>query len=199
MVTWGRMVFDGAAVSRQLLQLYRDDTDVTPLGWPRYYARVHVPTTANRAILGIDGSKAGTYQFCGLQIEAVTRTTRKPSDWRRHQPQPATQTAAAELTFNGASTYTATNLIPAGARVIGVTSRVTQAITFGTATSYAIWGAVVTNTALDATSGPADFTATSTVNFPTATSVIVAGNGTITSGKLRLTVEYTRPAPPSAA
>lgn len=41
-----------------------------------------------------------------------------------------------------------------------------------------------------------DFTP-SEAYYPTATSLVITGNGTITSGKMRLVVEYTRPAPVS--
>jgi hypothetical protein len=61
------------------------------------------------------------------------------------------------------------------------------------------WGDAITNIALDDTTGSEDFVDTTATNFAAATSVVVPGDGTITSGKLRMTVEYMRPAPVSGA
>lgn len=197
----------GSFISSKLITLVHDPTDTNGAGWGRMYGRARSPSNAALAEFAWGFSKTGTYQVDATMLESGGVTARKPSNWSRAKPQPITQLASVEITFNGASTYTATNLIPAGVRVIGVTSRVTQAITLGTATSYKIgtaafdnaWGDAIANVALDAQTTAANFVTANEILFPTATSVVVAANGTITSGKLRLVVEYSRPGGASRA
>lgn len=201
------VTFSGGGSTTRQAQLVRDPTDVNGLGWARVYFRTHAPTGTQRCLFGIGFSKAGTYQIEAVQLEVAQRTARRPSPWRRHTPQPVTEKAYAALTFTGVNSYTATNLIPAGCKVVGVTARITTPIVFGTATSWGIgvaadegaWGSGLTITAENAATSAADFSTRNEIYFPTATSVIVKGNGTgtLTSGAVYLTVEYTRPAPPS--
>ena len=193
--------------------LLRDDTDVDGNGWPRFYCRVRPPAGTRAALFTIAFSEPGTYNVAALQIEAVGRTGRKPSPWRRHRPVPATIITTASVEFDGSDSYDVSGFIPAGAHVIGVSSRVTEAITFGTATGFTIgteadpsaWSDTpITHTAVDAVTGPSDWTGGSSPTlYATSTTVTVAGRagtsaGTITDGTLRLVLEYTRNLPVSA-
>jgi len=89
-----------------------------------------------------------------------------------------------------------TSLIPAGAFVLGVTVRVTTAITG--ATSFSVgdgvtatrWGTTV-GIALGTTTSGTNFAATSPSYFPTATNVVLTANGgSFTGGVVRATVHY---------
>lgn len=106
------------------------------------------------------------------------------------------KTATTTVTCSSGSTVTATNLIPAGSMVVGVTTRVTTLMTG--ATSYSIgdgtdadrWGATI-SPALNTTSGIADFTIASPVYYAAATSVVLTAAGSdFTAGVVRITVHY---------
>ena len=97
--------------------------------------------------------------------------------------------------LSGAS-YTASNIIPAGSLVLGVSVRVTTAITGATTfqVGYAgdpdAWGATVA-IASGTTTTPANFTITGPIFFATATSVVATANGSnFAGGVLRTTVHY---------
>lgn len=104
--------------------------------------------------------------------------------------------ARVQVSPSGA-TATATNLIPAGGvLVLGVTVRVTTAL--GGATSFEVgdgtdvdrWGTAVA-VALDTTTSIANFTITSPVYYPTATSVVLTANGSnFSSGVVKVSVHY---------
>jgi hypothetical protein len=109
-------------------------------------------------------------------------------------------TARATLTDVSGASVTATGLIPAGAVVMGVTSKVTTAL--GTAngtTGYKIgtgadddrWGAI-TGTAAGTTSDNRNWTAGTIECFPTATDVIVTATGGNfdATGVIYLSVQY---------
>jgi hypothetical protein len=109
-------------------------------------------------------------------------------------------TARATLTNVSGASVTATGLIPAGAVVMGVTSKVTTAL--GTAngtTGYKIgtgadddrWGAI-TGTALGTTSDNRNWTAGTIECFPSATDVIVTATGGNFNGAgvIYLSVQY---------
>jgi hypothetical protein len=112
----------------------------------------------------------------------------------------AIATARATLTSVSGASVTATNLIPAGAVVMGVTSKVTTGLgtTNGT-TGYKIgtvadddrWGAI-TGTAAGTTSDNRNWTAGTIECFPTATSVIVTATGGNfnATGVIYLSVQY---------
>ncbi len=97
--------------------------------------------------------------------------------------------------LSGAS-GTATNLIPAGALVLGVTVRVTTLITSGDgSTSFTIgdgtdadaWGTGIVFTLGTTTTG-SDFTISTAPFYPTATSVVLtATGGTFSAGAARIT------------
>ena len=101
---------------------------------------------------------------------------------------------------NGASTLTSTNLIPAGAIVLGVTIRVNSTfgagnglttISIGDGTDADRWGAGIARTSGTLTTG-ANFTITSLPIYAAATNVVITADaGTFTgTGALRATVHY---------
>lgn len=104
--------------------------------------------------------------------------------------------ATTELSGLTGASVTATNLIPAGAVLVGVSARVTTAITG--ATSFDVgdgsdvdrWGAGIA-VALGTTSDNTDWTAGTIECFPTAQDVVLTANGSnFTAGAVRLTVHY---------
>ncbi len=94
------------------------------------------------------------------------------------------------------ATVTATNLIPAGATVIGVTVRVTTLITgatsfdIGDGSDIDAWGATVA-VALNTTTDGTDFTWTGPQAYASANSIVLTANGSsFTAGAVRITVHY---------
>lgn len=106
------------------------------------------------------------------------------------------KSATTELTgFTGAS-MTATNLIPAGSVVSGVTVRVTTLITgpagfdVGDGTDVDRWGNSIVVAANTTTNGT-DFTATDLQVYPAATNIVLTSDGVdFTAGAVRITVHY---------
>jgi hypothetical protein len=109
--------------------------------------------------------------------------------------------ATVSLSITAAATVTATNLIPAGSVVIGVTTRVTTAVTgdagftgfsVGDGTDADRWGANLTPT-INETSDGTDCTITSVPIYGAATSVVltqVGGSTFSAGGVVRITVHY---------
>lgn len=104
------------------------------------------------------------------------------------------KSVTAEITCSGASS-SASNLIPAGAFVLGVTARVITAITgasaftIGDGSDADKWGAGIALTAGTTTTGAA-FTAGPS-HYAAATSVVLtATTSSFTAGKVRVTVHY---------
>lgn len=104
--------------------------------------------------------------------------------------------ATTSVNTSSGATVTATNLIPAGAMVIGVTTRVTTAITG--ATSFQVgdgtdpdrWGAAIA-VAINTTSTNTATTVTTPTIYPGATSVVLTANGgNFSGGAVRITVHY---------
>jgi len=98
-------------------------------------------------------------------------------------------------TSSGAS-VTATNLIPAGSFVIGVTTRVTTTVTgpagydVGDGTDIDRWGNSIL-VAFDTTSDITDFTSGALTLFPAANDVVITSDGVaFTGGVIRLVVRY---------
>jgi hypothetical protein len=96
------------------------------------------------------------------------------------------------------ATATATNLIPAGSIVFGVTVRVTTAITgattfdVGDGTDVDRWGAAISINA-DTTTTASNFTITSVPIYASATSVVLTANGgNFSAGGVRVTVHFAR-------
>ena len=108
----------------------------------------------------------------------------------------AIATARATATAMSGATITLTNIIPAGAVVVGVTCKVTTAITgatsfdIGTATDVDRFGAAIA-VALGTTSDNRNWTAGTIECFPTATSLILTANGSnFTAGAVYVSVQY---------
>jgi hypothetical protein len=112
----------------------------------------------------------------------------------------AIATARATLSAVSGASVTATGLIPAGAVVMGVTSKVTTALGTGNGTTgYKIgtaadddrWGAI-TGTATGTTSDNRDWTVGTIECFPAATDVIVTATGGNFNGTgvIYLSVQY---------
>ncbi len=106
------------------------------------------------------------------------------------------QSVSATLSGLSGATATATNLIPAGSIVLGVTTRVTTLITgatslkVGDGTDDDRWGATVGLTAGTTTTG-SSFTISSVPIYTSATSVVLTANGSnFTAGAVRVTVHY---------
>lgn len=105
------------------------------------------------------------------------------------------KTVEIELTSLSGATATATDLIPAGAVVIGVTTRVTTTITG--ATGYDVgdsdqdrWGTNI-DISLDTTSDNTDWTDGSLLCYPNTTSVVLTALGSsFTGGSVRISVHY---------
>ena len=110
----------------------------------------------------------------------------------------AIRTVSASLTAAAGATITATNLIPDGAIVVGVTTKVTTALG-GTLTGYQVgdgtdpdrWGAIV-GTAVGTSSDNRDWTATTIQAFTAANNVVLTSvganfNGT---GVIYVSVQY---------
>jgi len=100
------------------------------------------------------------------------------------------------LTLSGA-TGTFTNAIPAGATVVGVSTRVTTAITgatdfdIGIATDTDRYG-VARNIALNSTTSNNNWTITAPVMYPANQSIILTANGgNFTAGVVKVVVHYT--------
>ena len=107
--------------------------------------------------------------------------------------------AETEITGMSGATATASNIIPAGSLVVGVSIRVTTLVTSGDGgTSFTIgdgtdadrWGTGIAFTA-GTTTDIADFTITSPVYYTAATSVVLTPNsGTFSAGAVRVVVFY---------
>ncbi len=120
------------------------------------------------------------------------------------------QQATTALTTNsGGATATATNLIPAGSIVVGVTARVTTILAGAALTTFQIgdgtttnqWGATVAIAATTTVSSQTgDYIATwKPTYYAAATSVILTANaGVFSSGVIRLTVHYFNTTAPSS-
>lgn len=101
-----------------------------------------------------------------------------------------------ELTGLSGATVTATNLVPAGSFIIGVTIRVTTTITgattfdVGDGSDVDRWGAAILLPA-GTTTSIVDFTANGFGQFTTANNVVLTVNGAdFSAGAIRITVHY---------
>jgi hypothetical protein len=141
---------------------------------------------------GIIEQRDGT----NAQTSRVYDTYTSATDYHRI----AIATARATLSAVSGASVTATALIPAGAVVMGVTSKVTTALgTTNSTTGYKIgtgadddrWGAI-TGTAAGTTSDNRDWTAGTIECFPAATDVIVTATGGDfdATGVIYLSVQY---------
>jgi hypothetical protein len=152
------------------------------------------PLTTLDLILVRDGA-AGTLaqrNSTNAQTFRVYNTFTTATDYQRL----AVSSATATLTAMSGASVTATNLIPAGAVVVGVTARVSTEITgatgfqIGTATDADRWGDK-TGVAVGTTTDNRDWTAGTIECFPTATNVIVtAKTSNFTAGAMTVVVHY---------
>ena len=167
---------------------------------------------ANLTLAGGRGTGAGAVSSLILSTPAVLTTgTTAQTNYARLTLTEGTATftprsngqaevigAATELLTcaSGATCDTSASLIPAGSMVIGVTVRVTTAVTgatswsVGTAADADAWGAGKAVT-LGTTNSIADFTVTAPAYYTTATKVrFTAAGSDFTAGVFRVTVHY---------
>ena len=165
-----------------------------PLTWSSSVTDVNVGTDV---FFGRDAANT-LYQRNGTnaQTSRVYDTYTSATDFHRI----AIATARATLTNVSGASVTATALIPAGAVVMGVTSKVTTALgTTNSTTGYKIgtagdddrWGDI-TGTAAGTTSDNRDWTAGTIECFPAATDIIVTATGGNfdATGVIYLSVQY---------
>lgn len=126
------------------------------------------------------------------QVTRIYDTYTSATDYHRL----AIATARATASAMTGATVTLTNIIPAGAVVVGVTCKVTTAITgatsfdIGTATDVDRFGAAIA-VALGTTSDNRNWTAGTVECFPAATSLILTANGSnFTGGAVYVSVQY---------
>lgn len=113
--------------------------------------------------------------------------------------------SATALLSNVSSGATATNLIPDGAVLMGLSTRVTGTITGSGVTGYTVgdgsdvdrWGAI-TGTAIATTSSNADWTTTVNTVITTTSVVITATGGVFTAGAIRIVAWYFDCTPPTS-
>ena len=126
------------------------------------------------------------------QVTRIYDTYASATDYHRL----AIATARATATGMSGATITLTNIIPAGAVVVGVTCKVTTAITgatsfqLGTAADPDRFGAAIAIT-LGATSDNQNWTSGTIECFPSATSLVLTANGSnFTGGAVYVSVQY---------
>lgn len=114
------------------------------------------------------------------------------------------KSATTELIGLSGASVAASSLIPAGAVVLGVTARVTTAITGATAFDIGDgvdpnrWGSAIA-IALDTTSDNTDWTAQDITNFAAANDIVLTAiTSDFTAGAVRLTVHYMSPTAPTS-
>lgn len=195
-------------------------------GWKRYYTIIRAPVSSNPAVpyqyarFGAVMMSAGDYGFDALQVEQISRGQSRPSQYKRFAKwgvdpallQPGSLTirlpgeaehgtvvgheTATVNTTSGAS-VSATNIIPAGVVVQGVTTRQSNVtgpttINIGTAADPYAWGEGVA-VANGTTTTASDFTVVNPPTFPAATDVVIqAVGGAFTGGSIVVTVHYLR-------
>jgi hypothetical protein len=171
------------------------------------YERGFLRTTATAVEIGSEkGSGGGTARPVNFYTDGVLREQIDTSGNIAHLGANSQATnirqATAVVTTTAAATATATNLIPAGAFVIGVTTRVTTAVTgdagftginIGDGTDADMFGANV-SPLVNATTGLTNSTITAPViNTSAAKSVVltqVGGSTFVAGGVVRVTVHY---------
>lgn len=117
-----------------------------------------------------------------------------------------TKLNAMSATLSAAGTHTFTSIIPAGATVVGVTTRVTTTITgctsiqIGDGTDADRFGNAIALTSGTTTTN-ADWTITSTPIYAAATNIVitaVGGGASFTAGAMRVCVYYLAPTAPTS-
>jgi hypothetical protein len=170
------------------------------------YERGFMRSTASAVEIGSEkGSGGGTARPVGIFTDGIERVTIDTSGNVAHVGLNAQATnikqATIVVTTTAAATVTATNLIPAGSMVVGVTCRNTTAVTGDAGfTGYNIgdgsdpdrWGANV-DPAINETTDLTDCTITSVPLYAAATSVVltqVGGSTFVADKTIRITVHY---------
>lgn len=157
------------------------------------YFRNPVSINGNDVVLARDAANTlAQRNGANAQVTRVYDTYTSATDYHRL----AIATARATATAMSGATITLTNIIPAGAVVVGVTCKVTTAITgatsfdIGTATDVDRFGAAIA-VALGTTSDNRNWTSGTIECFPTATSLILTANGSnFTAGAVYVSVQY---------
>jgi hypothetical protein len=117
------------------------------------------------------------------------------------------QSATVEVTGMSGATATASNLIPAGATVFGVTSYVTTEITgctsidIGDGSDVDLWADGSTGLTAGSTTDGTDFTGTIPTHFAATNNVVitaVGGAASFSAGAIRLVVHYFSYTPPTS-
>lgn len=151
---------------------------------------------------GIYPTDVGSSNACMVAIAEDDRLTRLNGPFAPlgvNLEESQIEFASTELTALSGGTATATNLIPAGSFLIGVTIRVTTTITgattfdIGDGTDVDRWGAAILLPA-GTTTSITDFTEIAPIQpqlFPTANNVVLTKNGAdFSAGAVRITVHY---------
>lgn len=149
-----------------------------------------VPVGADNTILQADSAQsAGVGYTADPILDTVTQQG-------ANVQKTVIKQATTELTGLTRATVTATDLIPAGSFLIGVTARVTTTITgattfdIGDGTDVDRWGAAIALPA-GTTSDITDFTASGFGQFGSANNVVLTANvANFTAGAVRLTAHY---------
>lgn len=170
------------------------------------YERGFFRTTATALEIGTEkGSGGGTARPVDFHTDGILRAEIDTSgNWKHvgaNLQSTNIQQATAVVTTTAAATATATNLIPAGCLLIGVTTRVTTAVTgdagftgysVGNGTDADMFGANV-SPSLNATTDLTNSTITAPVIYTAATSIVltqVGGSTFVAGGVVRVTVHY---------
>jgi hypothetical protein len=174
----------------EFIGVYVRPGDTQPAG----FIRIQDLMAATFATLTASGAIAGSSVASVGDVNGATVTSKDAVNGQTM----AMKQVTVELTGMAGVSVTATDLIPSGAFVIGVTARVTTLITSGdTATSFSVgdgvdpdaWGAGIAFAANTITDG-SDFTLAPTL-YATADDVVITPNsGTFSAGAIRLTVHY---------
>lgn len=151
---------------------------------------------SNTAGLYADDVSGTVNLFSINEADRLTRLTGPFSPLGSNLEESQVDFASTELTGLSGATVTATNLIPAGSFITGVTIRVTTTITgattfdIGDGTDVDRWGAAILLPA-GTTTSIADFTADGFGQFVAANNVVLTANGAnFTAGAVRVTVHY---------
>ena len=153
---------------------------------------VGLNATVDTIIRRDDANTLAQRNSTAAQTSRIYDTYASASDYHRL----AIATARATATAMSGASVTLTNIIPAGAVVVGVTCKVTTAITgatsfqLGTAADPDRFGAAIAIT-LGATSDNQNWTSGTVECFPSATSLVLTANSSnFTGGAVYVSVQY---------
>lgn len=190
--TWA---FAGNTPMLALIQNIIRVGDATVLGWANGPSTSGADTSLARLSAGLIGCGTGSGGFAG-SFKATSLITGGANGQSNN-----IKTASTTVNAATAATITATNLIPAGSLVIGVSTRVTTTFdnssglttfSIGDGTDADRWGAAIARTS-GTTTTLANATITSAPIYAAATSVVMtadAGTFNVAAGVIRVTVHY---------